>query len=255
MGLTKERLDGVALAAIMTVIFPVLVLLLASGLRRSFAPDDPAVLMWWADTLNDVTLRALAIAVVAALGVSIAVLARPQIAWWKIARWVWGGSALLAVGAVALAARADVRVYADRIVVTAIDGSQSAVPLTNAREVEVWCDVINRRRDADIATIGYVIHFQDGSVALRSAMHDKSPDAARAWFRTVEALDREVLAAVPHTRYGEGHDMICIRALRAELGETDFAAARRMLGINDTDFARYYAEPHEAWKRGAEDAR
>jgi hypothetical protein len=251
-----KRFETAALAAIMTVVFPVIVLLMGERLRRSlFTPDDPEVLLWWADALNDVTVRALGIAVVAGLALMIVILRRPNIAWWKIARWFWAASALLALGAFALSARAQVRVYADRIVTTDMVGVQHAIPMSAAREIEVWCSVISRSRNSDIPTIGYTIHFQGRSVLLRSAMGDDSHEGARRWFRKVEALDREVLAAVPHAPYGAAHDMTCVRDLRAELGEADFVAARRMLGINDADFARYYAEPHEAWKGNPRNAR
>jgi len=250
-----KRFETAALAAAMTVVFPVIVLMMGGGLRRSFTPDDPEVLLWWADALNDVTVRALGIAVVAGLALLIVILRRPNIAWWKIARWFWAGSALLALGTLVVSARAQVRVYADRIVTTDMAGAQLTIPMNAAREIEVWCDVISRSRNSDIPTIGYAIHFPGRSIPLRSAMGDDSHEGARRWFRKVEALDREVLAAVPHAPYGTAHDMTCVRDLRAELGEADFVAARRMLGINDADFARYYAEPHEAWNGSTRDAR
>lgn len=250
-----KRLENAVLAAAMTAVFPLLVLMMASGVRRSFAPADPAVLMWWSDPFNDAAFLGLGIAIVAGLGLAIAILARPAVAWWKIARWVWAGSVFLALVTFAFGVRAEVRVYANRIVTTTTSGARSSVPMHAAEAVEVWCDLIGRRRNSDIPTIGYTIHFPDRKVALRSGMGDQTPAAARAWFRKVDTLDREVLAAVPHVRYGEAHDVNCVRALRGELGEADFLAARRMLGITDGDFRRRYAEPHEAWSRSAVDTR
>jgi hypothetical protein len=251
----KALRNNAGLAALVTVVTPVMAMMMAGSLRRSFSPDDPAVLLWWADPLNDATLAAMGMAGMGAIVVAILILARPDIAWWKIARLFWAGAGLLGLAAIALSFRAEVRVYPDRIVTVAMDGSRSAVSMGDAKEIEVWCDVLGRRRSSDIPTIGYTIHFPDQSISLRSAMGGRSKGAARAWFHKVETLDREVLASVPHAPYGPAHDVTCVRSLRTELGEADFTAARRMLGITDADFARYYAEPHEAWSEGRRDGR
>jgi len=246
----KERWRNAGLAAALTVILPLLLALAVGSLRRSFGPRDPSVLLWWPEEMTTLIAFAISASIVVGLGTGIMVLARRNMAWWKVGRWSWAVTVLVMLAAVAASARAEVRVYADRIVISDEHGARETVPMASATGVGVWCDVIRRKRKADVATLDYAIHFPDRSVSLRPGLGSVSRDTARIWFHKIEALDREVLSALPHQSAGSaGHDVGCIRALRRELGEPDFTAARRMLGITEADLARYYAEPHEAWSR------
>lgn len=251
----REIWRNAGVAAGLTVVIPVMVVTTTNSLRRVIGPLDPAVLLWWPQEISGGIILVMAVAVVIALGTGITVLGRDTIPWSRLARWPWAGVALLALAAVAISARADVRIYADRIVTTEADGARSAIPMATATGVEVRCAVISRRKKSDIPTLEYAIRFPGRTISLQPAMGSVSHGTARDWFRKVEALDRQVLAAVPHVSSGAAHDVNCIRALRAELGDTDFAAARRMLGIADAEVARAYAEPHEAWKSDAAVAR
>jgi hypothetical protein len=246
----KERWRNAGLAAALTVILPLLLAFTAGRLRRSFGPRDPAVLLWWPEEMTSLIAFAIAASIVVGLGTGIVVLGCRTTAWWKVSLWPWAVMGLVMLAAVAASARAEVRVYADRIVISDEHGARDTLPMASAISVGVWCDVISRKRKADVATLDYAIHFPDRSVSLRPALGSVSRDAARIWFHKVEELDREVLSALPHQSAGSaGHDVGCIRALRRELGEPDFTAARRMLGLTEADLARYYAEPHEAWSR------
>lgn len=248
----KERWRNAGLAAALTVILPVFLAFAVGSLRRSFGPRDPSMLLWWPEEMTTLIAAAIAASIVLGLGTGIMVLARRDLTWWQVGRWSWAVAALLMLAAVAISARAEVRVYADRIVISDESGDRETLPITSATGVGVGCEIISRKRKADVATLDYAIHFPDRSVSLRPALGSVSRDAARIWFHKVEELDREVLSALPHQSAGSaGHDVGCIRALRRELGEPDFTAARRMLGLTEADLARYYAEPHEAWSRDA----
>lgn len=252
----KERWRNAGLAAALTLILPLLLAFTVGSLRRSFGPRDPAVLLWWPEEMTSLIAAALFASACVGIGTGIVVMGCRNVAWWKVARWPWAVMGLVMLAAVAASARAEVRVYADRIVISDEGGGRTAIPMASATGVGVWCDVIRRKRKADIGTLDYAIHFPDRSVSLRPALGSVSRDTARIWFHKVEALDREVLSALPHQSAGSaGHDVGCIRALRRELGEPDFTAARRMLGLTEADLARYYAEPHEAWSRDAASSR
>lgn len=211
--------------------------------------------MWWPWEQNDATMAAMAVGIFAALGVGIVALARRDVSWWRIGWRPWLGVALLAVAATTISLRADVRVYPDRIVATDVYGGQSIYPMGAVEQVEVWCTVMSRRRARDVPTLDYILQFPGDSISLRPAMNGRSGGAARDWFRKVEQLDRKVLTATPHVPEGLRQDMRCVQMLRAELGEADFAGARRMLGLTQGDVVRYYSEPHEAWNGHTDNGR
>jgi hypothetical protein len=246
----KEPWRDAGLAAFLTVVFPLWLAFGASGLRWLLKPRDPSVLLWWPEQMTGLIAFAIAASIVVGLGTGIMVLVRREVAWWKLARWSWAAALLLMLAAIAVSVRAEVRVYADRIVISDEFGSRSAIPMSAAIAVEAACKLIRKGKRREVPILDYAIHFPDRSLSLRPALSSVSPDAAWTLFHKVEALDREVLSALPHQSAGSaGHDVVCIRGLRSQLGEPDFTAARRMLGITEADLARYYAEPHEAWSR------
>jgi len=237
-------------AAAGSFLIPFAVVFGAAWIRRRFEPGDDGWVMWWPFTGQQVAVVAFAgIALAVVLGV--VVLLRRDGQWWPVVRWPWLIVTLFALALSAQALDSRVMVYADRIVTTGDGGPLRPGILTfdSAEWVEAHCHLIHQRRRPDIATLTYAVYFSDGQVAWLDQAHDRTRGDMLRWFHALEKLDRTALASVPHGPVGSTRSVQCIRTLRAELGETNFTAARRMLGISDGDFARRYAEPHEAFQR------
>tara|TARA_R110002167_G_scaffold206514_6_gene410510 strand:- start:1038 stop:1838 length:801 start_codon:yes stop_codon:yes gene_type:complete len=217
--------------------------------RRQIEPGEEGLVMWWPFTGQQFAAIAfIGLALPVFLG--LAVLLRRGAPWWPVVRWPWLIAAVFTVALAAQALNSRVMVYSDRIVTTGDGGSlrPGILRFDSANWVEVHCDLIRRKRQPYVATLAYAVHFDDGQVASLDLAHDRTRQGALRWFSAVEKLDRTVLATVPHRPASPTRSVECVRALRDQLGETNFTAARRMLGISDTDFARRYAEPHEAFQ-------
>lgn len=218
-------------------------------IRGLIGPRDAEVLLWWPE-LAAFSLAGVAIGLIAALVLGVAALARGSC--WPLVARPWVGLAVAGVLFPLASLGASVSIHADRAVVTgSVRHEAATLRLRDAAWVEVWCSATGGRRKRSIPTIGYAVQFPDGErLDLTEARRRNNPDAVRAWFRTVDRLDRRALSRVEH-RLLVTPGIQCVRALRRELDEKDFLAARRMLGIGNAEFWRLYAEPHEAWRRDA----
>ncbi|HVL40789.1 MAG TPA: hypothetical protein VM348_01450 [Brevundimonas sp.] len=247
----KERLDNTLLVLAVSVGIPLCIVLGADWLRRQLDLTDKAAILSW--PVTNVPLASWA-TVGLMLGVvqAIVVWGRGSRPWWPLARWPWLVLALGASASVVPSLDDHVQVYPDRIVGLGAPASWSGedgLRFEKAAGVEVGCLTIQRRHQPDIATLSYVVHFPGGQAVDLQNARSGGQRSANSWFEAVERLDRRALRSVPHGPNAPVHSVACIRALRAELGEPAFGAARRMLGISDADLIRYYAEPHEAFKR------
>lgn len=255
-GELKRRVDNAGLVVAVSLLIPMGGLLVADWLRRRLGPGDDAVLMWWPLSETPIEIAAWC-GLAAGLVLGGLVLARRDGRWWSLVRWPWLVMALAVLAAAAVSLDSRVLVYADRVVVDGDAGQALArgeLRFADAERVEVRCAFIQRKRQSDIATLSYAVRFRDGGVAFLDEARDRSPDGALRWFDVLDRLDRASLGSIPHGAGGGGAGApLCMRALRTELGEPRFTAARRMLGVTDADFARYYSEPHEAFRRKPDD--
>lgn len=250
----EGRLWLAGAVAAVSVLIPFLTPLAAKWVRWRIGPSDPQVLLWWPMSESHAALPMFA-GVVAAVILGVGVLARGKAVLGR-AVWVWLVLAFAASASAFLSLDSSVRIYSDRVVVA--DGAATKAlpagtyPFDSADHVMARCRQVSRSRQSDYATMDYVVHFPDvGWIAFDDARED-GPGAARVWFRKLAQVDAKGLRQIPHEPAQEPA-VSCIRALRAELGEEDFANARRMMVLSDDDFERYYAEPHEAFKRKSDD--
>ena len=250
----KERLRTASIVLAVSLSIPFATPLVAEWIRRRTGPGDPEVMLWWPASESHAIWPVLA-GILVGLVFGAGALARGDTVFRRL-KWVWAGLAVLAGASALMSLDSSVRIMADRVVVADGAGTATLKPgahlLANADQVVVRCRWIDRRRDSDYATVDYWVHFAGGSWVAFHDARPENPAAAREWFRTVVRLDRTALIQTPHAMSTEP-SVSCIRSLRVELGEEDFAKARRMMGLSDADFTRYYAEPHEAFRRRSDD--
>lgn len=249
-----ERLRIAGLAVSVSILIPLAVPYIAEWIRFRVGPRDADVLLWWPVSESHAVWPILS-GVLVGVVFGIGALARGNAAL-RRAKWAWLALALLAVTSALLSLDASVRIHADRMVVARGAATEAVRPgtyfLGSADQVEARCVWISRRRDPDYATVDYWVHLPAvGWIALGDT-RPAGRDAAREWFRTLASMDEKAFGHAPHVAIEDG-GVRCIRALRAELGDEGFEDARRMMGLSEADFARYYAEPHEAWRRKASD--
>lgn len=246
----EGRLWLAGAVAAVSVLIPLLTPLAATWIRWRTGPSDPHVLLWWPVSESHAALPVFA-GVVAAVILGVGVLARGKTVLGR-ALWVWLVLALASGVSAFLSLDSSVRIYSDRAIVS--EGAATVAlaagiyPFASADRVVARCRWITRGRQSDYATVDYGVHFPDGGWIAFDTAREETPAAARAWFRKLVGIDAKGFRQTPHEP-AQAPAVSCIRALRAELGEEDFAHARRMMVLSDDDFERYYAEPHEAFKR------
>ncbi|HYC96331.1 hypothetical protein [Brevundimonas sp.] len=250
----KKRFDDAMLVLCISVGIPLGIVVGADWLRRRLNFTDEAAILSWPVTNVPLAPWAAAGCVLGAV-LAIVICVRGSRPWWPVVRWPWLFLALAAAAAVALSLGSHVRIYPDRIVASGVDGApgEEVLRFETATQIEVGCALINYRRRSDIATLSYAVYFPRGEVVHLQDARSGGQAGARRWFEAVNKLDEQSLASIPHGPRAPAHSISCVRALRAELGEPAFSSARRMLGISGRDLSRYYAEPHEAFKRKSDD--
>ncbi len=249
-----ERLRAAGVAVSVSILIPLAAPYVAEWIRHRVGPRDADVLLWWPVSESHALWPILA-GVLVGVVFGIGALARGKAAL-RRAKWAWLVLALLAATSALLSLDASVRIHADRMVVTEGAATEAVRPgtyyLASADQVEAQCVWVSRRRRSSYATVDYWVHLPTvGWIALGDT-RPAGREAAREWFTTLASIDEKAFAHAPHVAVEEG-GVRCIRALRAELGDEGFEAARRMMALSDADFARYYSEPHEAWRRRASD--
>lgn len=204
------------------------------------------MLLWWP------TMAAHPFAVAAGLVGAIVLggLAAVRGRAWPLVLWPWLGLFAVSTGLAIVSSNSSVRVFADRIEFSdeTMDPARRTLRLKDAESVVVECREILRRRRENVFTVDYAIRFPGDRWVDLGPGRRGGPDNARRWFAAVSRLEAEGLGRAPHPPEQDA-DPRCIRGLRAALGDEQFRVARRMIGLSDSDFARYYSEPHEAYNR------